>query len=94
MFSNTFNVLVSCLVKDQVSEGYIAIGRIKASYNRGFNFVRVSLRDHTLSFSLPKAKLAVAILLFTSSDEFGTADPRNLKSSTFYTFSFSIVMLV
>ena len=93
LFSNTFNFLVSYLVKDQVSEAYIAIGRINTSYDCSFNFVGVSLRDYTLFFSLPKAELVVAILLFTSSDEFGTTGPRNLNSSTFSTFSFSIVML-
>lgn len=38
LFSDMFNFLVSNLVKDQVSESYIAIGTINALYNRSFNY--------------------------------------------------------
>ena len=48
----------------------------------------------TLFFSLPKTELVIAILLFTSCDEFETMGPKNLNSSATSTFSFSIVMFM
>ena len=58
------------------------------------SFVEISLRDHTLFFSLPNAELAIAILHFTLSDEFGTTDPKNLNSSKFLYFHFFTMMFV
>ena len=69
LFSNMFNFLVSSWGKDQVSEPYIAVDSINALYNHSFNFVEMSLRDHTLPFRLPKAELVITIHLFTSNDE-------------------------
>ena len=54
LFSNVFNILVSSWDKDQVSEPYIAVDSINALYNRSFNFVEMSLRDHTLPLGYQK----------------------------------------
>ena len=78
LFSHTFNFLVSSCVRDPILERYVAIGDINALQRRSFNFNEMSLRDHTHFFNLPNAELLNAILLFISSDEFGTSDPKNL----------------
>ena len=82
------NFLVSSWVKDQVSEPYIATGSINVLHNCSSNFVEMSLHDHKLFFSLLKTELAIAILLFTSNDEFETTDSKNLNFQQFLYFHF------
>ena len=74
--------LTSWFLSVQVSEAYVAIGRIKALDNLILRFLEISRLFHTVVLSLPKAVEASDILRSTSPDVVGNKLPRNTKLST------------
>ena len=89
--SNDSSLRESPAFNVQVSDAYIAIGRMSALYSLTFKDLEMDLLLQIVGSSLPKAVEANAILRFTSAAVSGTILPRKTNSVTCSTISESMI---